>query len=181
MPSRRGSRRSSGLTDQWMQYIRGNVAESAANTFTQVTINMPVVVAKGLVVQAHSIEWSIPGPDAAGEISATDDQLRQRCQLTKTSQTTILALDDPNLISAYDVDYWAPAARTAEGKPVLPATHVGNLYMHFPEPILLPFEQIFFAAQGTGEGEVHTYRFRLGFTTVQLATSQLVELIQAVT
>lgn len=178
MPRRRAAQ-SRGISDQWLQYVRGVVTETGANTFTQTTINMPVVVGQGYVVQMHSLEWQLPTP-AVGEVSATDDELSYYCQLTKSSKSAAIDLDDPDLIAAFQRQHLGPSARTAEKSPVMVTIRNGQLVTVYDPPILLPFEQIFFAAVGTGEAAARAYRFRMGITTLKLSTTQIVELVQAV-
>lgn len=178
MPTK--TRRARAMSDQWMQYVRGRVLESAANTFTQTTVNMPVVVGQAYVVEMYSLEIQTPTL-ATSEISATDDITTQTCQLTKSSQTALLTLDNPDLIAMFARDVRTPAARTAEKAPVFAYDYAGGLNQVFPEPILLPFEQIYFGARTEQGAAAGTYYFRIGFKTVRLATNQLVELLQAVT
>lgn len=178
MPSK--TRRARAMSDQWMQYIRGRVLESAANTWTQTTVNMPVVVGQGYVVEMYSLEIQTP-TFATSELSATDDITTQTCQLSKSSQTALLTLDNPDVIAIFARDVRSVAARTAEKAPIFAYQYVGKLNVDFPEPILLPFEQIYFGARTEGGAAAGTYYFRIGFKTVRLATNQLVELLQAVT
>lgn len=167
------------ITDQWLQYIRGQVALSTANTFTQVTIPLPVVVSEGLVIQAHLIEFELPAVTIA-DISATDDNLVHRCQITRTSQTGPIGLLNPDLIYGITEEFEAPAARTAEGKPVVYHIRQGELNKVFADPILLPFSQIFFGGTTAGASQADSFNFRIGYKTIKLRTNQLAELIQAV-
>lgn len=169
-----------GYRDQWMQYIRGSVLESAAATFTENTISLPVVVSQGLVVEIWSIEWELPTLGIA-DISATDDIAEHRVQLTKASKTAILRLDDPDLIAAHHLKLYSPSARTAEKGSPTTVGAMGLVVHNFPQPVLLPFEQIYLSAATAGGGSAYRYNVRLGFTTVKISTRQVVELIQAVT
>jgi len=168
------------ISDQWLQYVRGSLAESAAATFTQSTINLPVVVGQGLVIEAHLVEFQLDSVTPA-DLTATDDSVRYSCQLTKASQTGLISLADPNYIYGLDREYQTIDIQTAEKAPVLTHDRLGSLNWQFPEPILLPFEQIFFGVQTNGGSAAKTYRFRIGYKTVRLSTRQLPELIQAVT
>jgi len=168
------------ISDQWLQYVRGNVTESAAATFAQSTVNLPVVVAEGFVIEAHLVEFDLPSVTAA-DLIATDDQLIYSCQLTKSSETAIVAIDDPSLIYGFGIEYDAIDIQTAEKVPVLVHARRGALNWQFPEPILLPFEQIYFSALTSGGSVAKDYRFRIGYKTIKLTTRQLPELIQAVT
>lgn len=168
------------ISDQWLQYVRSSVTESAANTFTEAQINLPVVVAEGFVIEAHLVEFQIPGPDLAA-LQATDDNASVSVQLTKATQSAIVPLSDPDYIYGHQLQWLSPAARTAEKAPVLPIQLFGALNWQFPEPILLPFEQIHLGAVSFGLASAQTYRVRIGYKTVRLTTRQLPELIQAVT
>ena len=173
-------RRAGRISDQWLQYVRSIVTESAAATFTEVTVNLPVVVAQGFVIEAHSIELDIDALTFA-DLKATDDTLIYAAQVTKASQTAMLSLDNPSLIYAHSIEYASIDIQTAEKSPVLIHERIGQKEWQFADPILLPFEQIFFAMQTSGGSVVKSTRMRIGYKTLQLTTRQLPELLQAVT
>lgn len=170
-----------GRRDQYLQYIRGTVVESAINTYTESTINMPVVVGQGYVALMHTMEWEVSTEIAIADISATDDIFKLRAQLTKSTQSSLLRLDDPNVIEKFDLQIYSPSARTSEkGSPLL-WQPMGAWCKTFDVPVLLPYEQIFLGAQSQGGSIVYRYNFRVGITMVKLGTTQLVELVQAIT
>jgi len=178
---RRSSQRVGRISDQWLQYVRGRVTLSAANTFTEVTINLPVVVSTGLVIEAHLVEFDYPLIVPSADLGDTDDTMTLEIQLTKASQTTMLRNDNPDLIYGVVRQFMTPNARTAEQAPVLMHHKAGELNWQFPEPILLPFAQIFLGANTTNVATAPTFTVRIGYKTVQLSTRQLPELLQAVT
>lgn len=168
------------ISDQWLQYIRGTVQESGINTFTQVSVALPVVVAEGFVIEAHLVEFMLP-PVVPADFIATDDQIQMAVQLTKASQASLVTLSDPDYIYGHLVDAHTVDVQTAEKAPVWDNHRLGALNWQFPEPILLPFSEIFFGARSQGFSSVGNYHFRIGYKTVRLTTRQLPELIQAVT
>jgi len=178
---RRRPPQSQRISDQWLQYVRASVTLSGANTFTQATINLPVVVSQGFVLEAHIVEFSVPGIIVATDLGDTDDNTQLVVQLTKASQSAIIQIDNPDYIYGYNEEFLTPNARTAEQAPVLHHTLNGGLNWQFPEPILLPFEQIFLGANSAGVAVAPTFRCRIGYKTVRLSTRQLPEMIQAVT
>ena len=169
-----------GFRDQWIQFLRGSVLVSPANTFTQTTLALPTVVSQGLVLEMLDVEFAFESL-AGSEISQTDDSLTIQVQLTKASKTAMLVLSDPDLLAAYEVNFQSPSARTAEKAPVIEINPMGSLYRAFPAPILLPFEQIYLGARTAGIATGPTLRVKIGYLTTRLATNQLVELIQAIT
>lgn len=176
----RSRRTTTTIRDQWIQYLRASVTETAANTFTQTTINSPVVLSQGYVIEMHTLEFD-HDVAAVGELSATDDELVHRVQLTKTSQTALLRVNNPDLIANWFEQYLSPAARTAEKAPVWSKTYSGQRLWTFTQPVLLPFDELFLSMQGAGEAAARQSTMRLGFKTVRLGTQQLVELIQSIT
>ena len=168
------------ISDQWVQYVRGQVTLSAADAFTQVVVNLPVVVGQGFVIEAHGIEFGLPQLINA-DLLATDDRVLYQLQLTKSSQASVAPVDDPNYIAGYTVEYISFDLQTAEKVPVLIHHRQGQINWSFPEPVLLPFEQIFFSALTSGARQPAVFRFRLAYKTLQLTTRQLPELLQAVT
>lgn len=175
MPPRR-----TALRDEWLQYSRASLAESAAGTFTELTINLPVVVSQGFVIEAHSIEFEMPAITAA-DLTATDDEVTQYAALTKSSQTGSIRLANPDTIFAYQRQFLTVDIQTAEKAPVVVNDQIGALRYNLPEPVLIPFEQIYFGIHELNGSAVKTFGFRLGYKTVKLATNQLVELLQAAT
>lgn len=169
-----------GIRDEWVQYVRGTITESGANTYTEATVNMPVVVAQGFVLEVHTIEFTIP-PLVAADVIATSASVRRRCQLTKSSQSALISIDGPNLIASHDLQTLSADIQTAEEHSGVNTLLMGRLLHAFEEPILLPFEQIYFAAHSAGYGAAAVYTFRIGYKTVKLSTRQLPELVQAVT
>lgn len=167
------------ISDQWLQYVRGTAVESAANTFTEVTVALPVVVAEGFVIEAHLVEFFLPSIRAA-DLKATDDVLTMSCQLTKSSQSAIIRLDDPDYIYGFQGDFYSIDIQTAEVVPAIRIMRQGAINWQFPEPILLPFSQIFFGVDTGGGSVAERYSFRIGYKTIRLTTRQLPELIQAV-
>jgi len=168
------------ISDQWLQYIRGTVLESAAATFTETNVALPVVVSEGFVIEAHLVEFQ-PGSFTLADLKATDDTWNVNLQLTKSSQSAIIRIDDPDLIYSYQMEYHSIDLQTAEGIPIFTYPRAGALNWQFPEPILLPFSEIFFGIQYSGGSVVNRGSFRIGYKTVRLTTRQLPELIQAVT
>lgn len=177
---RRRPARTRRISDQWLQYVRGSVTLSAANTFSESTVNLPVVVAEGFVIEAHLVEFEMPAMVVA-DLGETDELVQFLVALTKATQTSVPNIADPNYIYGYAFDLVTPNARTAEQAPVAKHERSGSLFWQFPEPILLPFEQIFFGANTGGVAAAPTFRFRIGYKTIRLTTRQLPELIQAVT
>lgn len=153
---------------------------SAANTFTEVALNLPVVVAEGFVIEAHLVEFELPAL-VASDLGETDDTMNQQLQLTKATQTSIVGINDPDYIYGAAFMALTPNARTAEQAPVLWVHRSGALNWQFPEPILLPFTQIFFAYATTGVAVAAGAAVRIGYKTIRLTTRQLPELLQAVT
>jgi len=177
---RRRTVQARAISDQWLQYIRGTVTLSAANTFTQITVALPVIVGQGMVIEAHLIEFALP-PAQLADFGETDDQATFNAQLAKSSQTAIITLDNPDLIYGITDEYSTWNARTAEQAPVLHRLRRGGLNWQFPEPILLPFENIYFGCNTSGVAAAPDFQFRLGYKTVRLSPRQLPEMIQAIT
>ena len=168
------------ISDQWLQYIRGGQTMTAANTFTELSVALPVVVAEGFVIEAHLIEFDIPLPLVA-DLGETDDTATITCQLTKASQSQLIQMDDADYIYGMRRTYLTPNARTSEQAPVFAADSMGSMNWQFPEPILLPFTTISFGMDTDGVAFPPRFRFRIGYKTIRLTTRQLPELIQAVT
>jgi len=177
MPPRRSAR---GAQDIYMQYIRGQVTESGNSAFSQVTVALPVVISQGFVIQMHEVEFNAPAVTAA-DLIATDDFTTHGLQLTKSSQTAQIDIDDPNFIAGYLFDRQTIDLQTAEKSPVLEVPRHGALKQVFTMPILLPFEQIYFNVKQANVTATSTLRFRLGYTSIKLSSRQIVEIVQAIT
>ena len=154
---------------------------TTANVFREVSVNLPVVVGEGFVIEAHLIEFDVPQIEVA-DLKATDDAIQHSMQLTKASQSAMVQLDDPDLIAGFHVTYLSVDIQTAEVIPAIPNVKKGAALHDFRDnPILLPFEQIYFGVISDGAAAARTYRFRFLYKTVKLTTTQLVELVQAIT
>lgn len=75
-------------------YINGSVTESALNTYTQVQISAPLdsLNREGLLIHAIYFRSSIP--DAVAALNSTIEM-----QVTTTSKTTIVGVNDANLLA----------------------------------------------------------------------------------
>lgn len=75
-------------------YINGSVTESALNTYTQVQISAPLdsLNREGLLIHAIYFRSSIP--DAVANLNSTIEM-----QVTTTSKTTIVGVNDANLLA----------------------------------------------------------------------------------
>tara|TARA_Y100001963_G_scaffold148783_1_gene227220 strand:- start:711 stop:1223 length:513 start_codon:yes stop_codon:yes gene_type:complete len=76
--------------------IGGGVLESAANTFTQAEITLPLNTLDREVMVITDILWDVEAPDlTAGADSATN------YQISKTSQTAISGIQDPDIVGVH--------------------------------------------------------------------------------
>jgi hypothetical protein len=95
-------------------YVNGNVTMSGANTFTQQEISLPLdsLGREGIIV--HAIYFDTSRPEA---INGTTTQMNM--QVTSTSQTTTVGVNNSNLLALREIMIASPASGVLSGPHVL--------------------------------------------------------------
>ena len=141
-----------------LEFLRGTVVEPSANTFTEAEISTPASRSEKLAMLVWYIEMDI-------EVPTIEDAQNNSVQgqLTSTSQTAMIRLDNPDLI-------WGNLKRRQAG------TVQGSLTEYYSEPVFKPTfvqfappflyakAEMFLQVLSTGEPSVHRVSVKVGYT-----------------
>mgnify|MGYP003653506545 CR=1 FL=1 len=134
--------------------ISGSVTESAANTFTQATIDLQLNPLDNEVFVVEAVDINVDAPDA---IAGTDTA--QRASLSNTSRLTIGRLSDSNVFATINDNI--RAAGYADGGVAFQSLSPDSATAGTLEYIAILATDNFFAGiDGTGNAGVKTMRFK---------------------
>lgn len=125
--------------------IRGAVTETAANTFTQSTVNTNIQVQGNEIFICTGI-WFRTDADMAA------DQDQMQMQLTYTSQSALVTPDDPDWLYGW---HWRMVMTTSGVSVFNPIVHQDLGFFPMANP------QLYFACQGTSLAAASSCQFKL--------------------
>jgi len=135
--------------------ISGSVTESAANTFTQATIDLQLNPLDNEVFVVEAVDINVDSPDA---IAGTDTA--QRASLSNTSRTTIGRLSDSNVFAT--ITETLKAAGFADAgvgfSSLSPDAPTASSLEYIA---ILATDNFFAAIDGTANNAVKTMRFKV--------------------
>jgi len=141
-----------------MELLNAQVTESAANTHTEIAIQLPTSRSELLAMLVHQVGFEL-APNTLID-TVTDDT---HAQLRRRSATSILARSDPDLIASYAV--FASVGKVvgaAEKAVVLMAE--GYLQSYFDPPLLIARNQLYLAVESYNETVARYAAVRIGYT-----------------
>ena len=134
---------------EWMRFP-GNT-ETAPNTYSEVPMQVPVSKTENLAMLIHKVEFQIPlNLDVAVELDTVS------LQLASNPQTTLLNLDDSDLLHLYRII----AKFVTSGLFYLESNHT---YV-FDPPLLYAKSRMFFGIQCAGQTAAKEGFCRVGYT-----------------
>lgn len=146
-----------------------NVTETGANTFTQVEVNLPTSALSGLVLDLDEIELSITQPTMAANTLGQID-----IQVTQSTQTAILGLDNDNLIAFLRRE----ATNNSGNAGFYTWYHDQNLgILSRDRPNYIPLRDVFIAIQGTAQSAAKNVTGNLIGRLVKVSQEQLTSLL----
>lgn len=148
--------------NELVSFKRASVTESGANTFTQETISLPVDIAKNLVFLIWQIEWHCSN---AQDTMVQDDQIA--CQITRTSQTSIVGIDNTSVIAQFKQQVQVLTSGGAIARyPVIQT---------FDPPLPIAKEEIYLAIASTGDASANGVKVRIHYTLREMKDSDFVK------
>lgn len=161
--------------EEILRWLRFAVTESAAATYTEVSIATNLSLERGVIWDIHMVEFGISPKNINNPAAGSREEVVM--QVTRESKSSIVELNDSDLIDlcSMEVD-----RSTAIG------TDAGPLYIYFPSPIRHAFhppilygaENIYVALK-TLNGAATTIRGRLGYTLRSVSEKVFYRVAQA--
>ena len=142
------------------QLLGGRVVESAANTFTQATIAVPVNRVTGSsnfaqVIEALWVEFDLTGVEGFNAINEGFV-----CQLTQTSKTAIVLIDDADMIAKQSIEVQAIVTSGGGIQQNIVRVNLTDMAGHGP---IIATPNVFFGISGLALAAVVTASFRMAY------------------
>lgn len=160
----------------FMNFLRGKVSESAASTYTENEIDTNLSAERGVMMEIHSIEFDFTLLQLK-EISA-DGEESMAMQLVRESKSSIVNVDDPDLLCKHGEYMFRAAAIGTDAGPLY-YNHVRPVQVNFLKPIPYVKPSIIVGIQGSDASAVNTGRFRIGYTLRKINKTEFLELLIA--
>lgn len=155
------------LTDEEILRIaRMRVTESAAATFTQISLDTQLSVERGVIWMIHFVEFMFNDLDFLVEVAAAGNE-SVTVQLTRESKTIKIAGNDSDLIQQEVIEV---ARSAAIGTDAGPLWFIGSAIKRYDFSIPLPYaaQSIFLNVTGTDATTAHRVDCRIGYTIRQV-------------
>jgi hypothetical protein len=146
------------MPDRYMEFLNASVRQSAANTYTQEEVDLPVSENENLAMLIHRIDLFVDTPDI---VDAT--WTRVAGQLTWRSEAGMIWWDDPSLIARLDEDISTGQAQGTLSEFFDHRRLGANVYI-FQPAVLVAQRQIFIATDGDGCAAAMGCVARIGYT-----------------
>lgn len=148
--------------EEVLRIARARVTESAASTYTEVSLDTQLSVERGIIWMVNFIEVL---PNNLGNLGEAGQGTTERieAQVTRESQSSIVNGNDADLLQAFKFKLnRAPTIGTDAGPMYFTETLPWRV--NFPVPIPFASSSMFFGILGTDAGSAHTVDFRVGYT-----------------
>lgn len=152
------------VSKDFMEYLRGTVTETGANTFSQVTINTPVGRANQLAMLIHEIVMEL---DPTNSIDALADNDGINMQVTKDSETNLVGVDSESHIASHDQTFKLVTSGAT--------TFDRRKTKIFNPPLLYAKSKMFFSAVSAGQAAAKTYNVKIGYTIEKVDKTSFIE------
>jgi hypothetical protein len=163
-------------SSQILRYMRVVLTESAGSTFTEKTLDTQLSIERGVVMLIHQLEISIL-PSAFSAVTA-DSNETFTMQITRTSQSALIDIDDPDSIIRYAWEIRRMAAIGTDAGPMY-LYWKNPMFLHFPIPIPYAGANIFAAIQTTNAA-AQTGRLRIGYTLAEVSDKEFFRIANAI-
>lgn len=160
-----------------VRMARGRVTESAATIFTELEIDTQLSVDRGFIWLIHWIEFEFERLELL-DSAAQGDFEEVFAQITKSTQTAIITLDDPDLVQKKSYQLARAATIGTDAGPISFLTESVSR-IDYPIPVPYAGQGIFFGIQGTEGGGVHTIAARIGYTLQEVDDRTFYRIAQA--
>lgn len=163
--------------NDFMNFLRFRVAESAAATFTQNELDTNLSAERGVIMEIHSIELLFEGLQLLTEVGA-DATESVVFQLTRESKTAPVVINDADLILRRTPSIMRSSAVGTDAGPIY-VYHDQYVRTDFPKPIPYVKPTIFAAVVGTDASGLQAVSGRIGYTLREVSRSEFIELLVA--
>lgn len=161
--------------EEILRWLRFAVTESAAATYTEVSIATNLSLERGVIWDIHMIEFGISPTDLNNPAAGAREEVIM--QITRESKSALVEMNDSDLIAMCEMVIDRSAAI---------GTDAGPLYVYFPSPIRQKFHPpILYGAENiyvglkTLNGAATTIRGRLGYTLRSVSEKVFYRVAQA--
>tara|TARA_R100000951_G_scaffold114742_2_gene120687 strand:- start:443 stop:955 length:513 start_codon:yes stop_codon:yes gene_type:complete len=152
-------------------FVNGSVTETAADTYTQNEISLPLDSLNQEGVLVHAVYWT------TSDSARVPNQLADiRCQLTATSKTGIIGANDANLISRRELAITGGAAEFS-GPHVIDFIGSEAPYQESDNLMLIATDNVFLAIEGRNQTLPRTAQFRMVCSRVKLDSAAYAALV----
>lgn len=152
-------------------YVNGSITESAADTYTQEEISLPLDSLNREGILVHAVYFTSSEPSAVAGL-----QTAVSCQLTATSKTGLVGANDANLIAKRESIITGGVAEFSG-----PHIHdfVGDSapYQVSDNLGLIATDNVFFAIKGNNNGTVKNAQFRMVCSRIKLSADAYAALV----
>ena len=152
-------------------FVNGNVTETAADTYTQEEISLPLDSLNREGILVHAVYWTTSDPSRV--VNALSDI---RCQLTSTSKTGIVGANDANLISRREIVITGGAAEFS-GPHIVDFVGSESPYQVSDNLGLIATDNVFLAVEGRNQTLPRTAQFRMVCSRIKLSADAYAALV----
>jgi len=152
-------------------FVNGSVTESAANTFTQVEISLPLDSLNQEGILIHAVYWTTNEPSI---IPGTDTSFT--IQLSTTSQTGIVGANNANLVARQEKFI---TSATVEASGIVTQDFIGSTgpYRVSDVLMLMATNNIFVSCSGGNNINARAGQFRMVCSRVKLESGAYAALV----
>lgn len=165
------------LASDFLNFLRFDVVESAAATYTQTELDTNLSAERGVMMEIHSIELYSPDYVNLTEVSTAASE-SIAAHIARESKTTATPLDDADIIAFFSRGMIRSAAIGTDAGPLW--TFIDNVQrVDFPMPIPYVKPSIFVGVMGTDASVTARIRGRIGYTLRDIDREEFLELLIA--
>lgn len=165
------------ITDsEVLRMARVSVTETAAATFTQQELDTQLSVERGVIWQIHFVEFFLNGLSLLREVAANAQESID-IQLTRTTQTGIVGLTDPDVLIREAYMLSRSAAIGTDAGPLYFYSTLLKRY-EFKLPIPVASQSLFLGILGTA-ASAHTVSCRIGYNIEHVSDEYFFRVAQA--
>lgn len=152
-------------------YVNGNLTESAANTYTETEISLPLDSLNREGVIVHAVYFIGDEPDA---VAATRTFITM--QLTSTSKTSMVGANDANLLARRETILQGGAAEFS-GPHHIDFIGEQGPYSESDNLGLIATDNVFFAVRGANNAAAKSGTFRMVCSRIKLSADAYAALV----